>query len=127
MSHSKISKMCTLMGWFWPKYIMFQIKKYRAVMFDCIPDWYKVWRKTGLCFQNLTWGILQIFTRALESLQIGTLMASFCLKLKIYEIKICRRVFCHENEEWCKNWRGIDLSLQNWHEEFDKFCVWQSK
>ena len=28
---------------------------------------------------------------------------------------------CHENEEWCKIWRGIDLSFQNWHEKFDEF------
>ena len=28
---------------------------------------------------------------------------------------------CHENEEWCKIWRGIDLSFQNWHEEFEEF------
>ena len=28
---------------------------------------------------------------------------------------------CHDNEEWCKIWRGIDLSFQNWHEEFDEF------
>ena len=28
---------------------------------------------------------------------------------------------CHENEEWCKIWRGIELSFQNWHEEFDEF------
>ena len=28
----------------------------------------------------------------------------------------------HDNEEWCKIWRGIDLSLRNWHEEFDEFC-----
>ena len=26
----------------------------------------------------------------------------------------------HGNKEWCKIWRGIDLSFQNWHEEFDK-------
>ena len=33
--HSKISKICTLMGCFWPKYIMFELKKkYRGVMFD---------------------------------------------------------------------------------------------
>ena len=125
--HSKISKICTLMGWFWPKYIMFQLKKYRGVMFDCTQDWYKVWRKTGLCFQKLTWGIWQIFTRALESLQIGTLMASFCLKLKMYELKIYRGVLCYDNEEWCKIWRGIDLSVQNWHEEFDKFWPEHSK
>ena len=96
-------------------------------MFDCTQDWYKVWRKTGWCFQKLTRRIWQFFTRALESLQIGTLMASFCLKLKMYELKIYRGVLCHDNEEWCKIWRGIDLSVQNWHEEFDEFCPEHSK
>ena len=109
------------------KHIMFELKKYRGVMFTCTQDWYKIWKKTGLCFQKLTWGIWQIFTRALESLQIGTLMASFCLKLKMYELKIYRGVLCHDNEEWCKIWRGIDLSVQNWHEEFDKFWPEHSK
>ena len=38
---------------------------------------------------------------------------------------------CHDNEEWCKVWRGIDLLFQNWHEEFNKFWlenfkVWKS-
>ena len=32
-----------------------------------------------------------------------------------------RRVICHENKEWWKIRGGIDLSFQNWHEEFDKF------
>ena len=27
----------------------------------------------------------------------------------------------HDNEEWCKIWRGIDVSFENWHEEFDEF------
>ena len=45
--HSKISKICTLMGWFWPKYIMFELKKYRGVMFGDTQDWCKVWRKTA--------------------------------------------------------------------------------
>ena len=100
------------MGCFWPNYIMFELKKYRGVMFDCTQDWYKVWKKTNLCFQKLTWVIC---------VQTGTLMAYFCLKLKIYELKIYRGVMCHNNEEWCKNWSGIDFSVQNWHEEFDEF------
>ena len=54
-------------------------------------------------------------------------MAAFCLKLKMYELKIYRGVMCHDNEEWCKIWRGIDLSVQNWHEEFDKFWPEHSK
>ena len=30
---SKASKVCTLMGFFWPKYKMFDLKKYRGVIF----------------------------------------------------------------------------------------------
>ena len=37
------------------------------------------------------------------------------------ELKIHRGFMCHDNEEWCKIWRGIDLSFQNWHEKFDEF------
>ena len=38
--HPKVSKICTLMGCFWSKYIMFELKKYTEVMFD------------GVMFQN---------------------------------------------------------------------------
>ena len=50
--YSKISKIWTLMGCSWPKYIMFELRKYSRVMFDGIQDWYKVWRKIDLCFQK---------------------------------------------------------------------------
>ena len=62
-----------------------------------------------------------MFTRVLESLKIGTLMGSFYPKWKIYELRIYRKVMCHDNEECFKIWTGIDLSFQNWHEEFDEF------
>ena len=39
----------------------------------------------------------------------------------MYGLKIYRQVMCYENEEWCKIWKGIDKSVQNWHEEFKKF------
>ena len=38
-----------------------------------------------------------------------------CMSLK-FTGKFC----VNDNEEWCKIWRGIELSVQNWHEEFDK-------
>ena len=28
---------------------------------------------------------------------------------------------CYDNEEWCRIWKGIDMSVQNWQEEFNKF------
>ena len=37
--HSKISKICTLMGCFWPKHIIPKLRKYRGIMFDGTKDW----------------------------------------------------------------------------------------
>ena len=73
-------------------------------------NWLVVWK--------MTWGIWQIFSRALK---IGILMGCFNPNLKKYELKIHRRVTCHDNEELRKIWRGTDLSFQSWHEEFDEF------
>ena len=80
-------------------------------------------KENWLVLPKMKWGVWQNFTRALESLKIGTLMVSFCPILKIYWLKIYRGVMCHNNEEWCKIWRGIDLAVQNWHEEFDEFWL----
>ena len=84
-------------------------------------------KENWLVLSKMTWGIWQIFTRALESLKIGTLMGFFCPKLKMHELKIYWGVMCHENEEWSKNWRGINFSVQNWHDQFEEFWPEHSK
>ena len=43
--------------------------------------------------------IWKIFTRALESVKIGTLMGYFCPKEKRYDLRIYRGVLCHDNEK----------------------------
>ena len=48
--HSKLLKICTLMGCLWPKYIMFELKKYRGVIFHDTEEWCKIWRKIDLWF-----------------------------------------------------------------------------
>ena len=63
--HSKVSKIHTLMGSFWTKYIIFELKKYRGVMFGDTEYWCKIWRKTDFCFPE--WH--EIFTRALQKSQ----------------------------------------------------------
>ena len=45
----------------------------------------------------------------------------------MYELKIYKGAVCYDNEEWYKIWKDIDLSIQNWHEEFDKFWPEHSK
>ena len=48
--HSKVSKICTLTGPFRAKYITFDLKKYRGVIFHDTEEWCKIWRKTDLWF-----------------------------------------------------------------------------
>ena len=38
-------KICTLMGSFWPNYVLFEIKKYRGVICHYTEDRCKLWRK----------------------------------------------------------------------------------
>ena len=111
--HSEVLKLCTLMDFLWTKYKMFDLKKrgYLSLHWRVI----KKLKKNWLVVWKMTQGIWQIFTRALESLKIWTLKGSFYSKEKIYEIKIYRSVMCHDNEEWCKIWRGIEMLFLNWH------------
>ena len=46
----KSQKVCVLMGSLWPKYIMFELKQYRGVIFHDTEEWCKIWRKTDLWF-----------------------------------------------------------------------------
>ena len=49
----KVSKIYTLMGCFWPKFIMFELKKYRGVIFHDTKKWCKIWWKNDLWFGKL--------------------------------------------------------------------------
>ena len=40
-------------GCFWPKYIILSLKINRGVMFDGTEDWWKIWKKTELCFLKM--------------------------------------------------------------------------
>ena len=45
-----ILKTSTLISSFCAKYIMFELEKYRGVMFYNTEEWYKIWKKTDLWF-----------------------------------------------------------------------------
>ena len=59
--------------------------------------------------------------------EISTLIGSFWAKYILFELNKNRGVIFHETEEGCKIRRGIDLSFQDWHKEFDKFWPDHSK
>ena len=79
------------------------------------------------CALEVTRNLASFHQSTFEKCKIGSLMGSFYPKYEMHELEIYRGVMCHENEEWCKMWREIDLSFQNWHEEFDEFWPEHSK
>ena len=47
-----VSKSYSLMGCFWPNYIIFELKKYRGVIFHDTRQWCKIWRKMTCGLEN---------------------------------------------------------------------------
>ena len=48
--HSKVLKICTLIGSYCVKYLIFDLKKYRGVIFHDNEDWRQIIRKNDLWF-----------------------------------------------------------------------------
>ena len=99
--HSKISKICTLMGCFWPKYIMLQLREYREAMFDDTQDWLKILKENWFVVSKMT-RIWWILIRALKSPKNLHFDWSFPV---IFDLKKCRGVVFYDTKEWCKIWR----------------------
>ena len=120
-STRKSKKKFILMDSFWAKYILFELKIYRGTIFHETEEGFKIWRGIKLSFQN--WHKV---TRALESLKNFHFNGVLMSKVYIVWVKNLQRNN-HETEEGFKIWRGIELSFQNWHKEFDKIWPKHSK
>ena len=117
--HSKISKICTLMSFFLTKYKMFELKRYRGVLLDGTKYWCNIWRKTDLCFQKWHEEFSQFSPVHVWKSKNWEFDGILLSEVKNLWAQNLQGVLCHDNEEWYKIWREIDLSVQNWHEEFD--------
>ena len=90
LEHLKVSKIYTLMGCFWPKYIMFELKKYRGVIFHDTEEWCKIWRKTDLWFGKWHEEFGKFSPEHLKVSKLGLWWDSFvqsrkCMSLKFTE------------------------------------------
>ena len=94
---------------------------YRGVILHDTEEWCKIWRGIDLTFQNWHEEFVKFWTEHSKVSRIFTLMGSFWSRYILLELKKCRGVIFHYNEEWCKIWRGNYLPFQNWHEKFETF------
>ena len=125
--HWKVSKSFTWMDSFWAKYIFFELKKHRGVIFHKTEKGYKIWRGTDLLFQKWHKEFDKFWPEHSKVSKIFILMDSFWVKFILLELKMYRWVIFHETEKVYKIWRAINLSFQNWHKVFDKFWPEKSK
>ena len=119
--HLKVSKIFILMGSFWAKYILFELKKYWGIIFHETEEGYKIWKGINFSFQNWHKEFDNIWAEHSKVSKNFILMDSFWAKYILLELKKYRRIIFHETEEWYKIWREVDLLFQNWCKEFDKF------
>ena len=75
-------------------------------------------------FEKKLTGSLEFGKFSLEHLKVSKLglwWDTFIQSRKCMSLKIYRGLTCYDSKELCKIWRGMDLSIQNWHEEFNGF------
>ena len=125
--HSKVSKIFIFLGSFWAKYILFELKMNRGVIFHENEEGYKICRGIDSSFQNWHKEFDKIWPEHSKVSKIFILMGSFWAKYVLFELKKYRGIIFHETEEGYKIWSGIDLSFQNWHKKFYNFWPEHSK
>ena len=118
--HLKVSIFFPLMHSFWEKYILFELKTYRGVIFHVTEEWCKICRGTDLPLQNWHEEFVKFWLKHSEVSKICTLIDPFWPKYIMLELKKYRGVMFDNTEDWRKIWKKTDLYFQKWHEEFSK-------
>ena len=123
----KVSKIFILMCSVWAKYIFFELKKYRGVIFYETEEEYRICKGIDLSFQNWQKEFDKCWPGHLKVPNIFTWIGFFWAKYILFELKKYREVISLETEEGYNICRGINWSFQNWHKEFDELWPEHSK
>ena len=91
----------TLMGYFCPKYMRFELKNYRGAIFHDIEQECKISISPGLAVLKMTWEIGWTFIRAPKSLKNWTLLNFLCPK-HMFQLENFTGIMCHDTEVCCK-------------------------
>ena len=99
--HLKASKIFVLMCSFWTKYILFELKRYKGIIFHETEEGYKIWRGIDLSFQNWYKEFDKFWPEHLNVSKVFTLMGPFRAKYVLFERRKVQRS--------CLSWnrRGI--------------------
>ena len=110
--HLKMSKIYTLLGFFWPNYRMFELRKYRGVMFDVTQDWYKIWRKTDWSFQKWYEKFGKFSPKHLKVSKLGLWWNPFVQSWKCRNLKFTGELFVATMNYYPKTEEGLTCQFK---------------
>ena len=93
LEHCKISYIYTLMGCFWIKFIMFELKKYRRAIFHDAREWCKIWNNSDLWFGKWREEFGTFSPEHMKVSKLGLLLGPFIQRRKCVRLKFTR-VLC---------------------------------
>ena len=100
--NTQTSEKVTSMGYFPPKYMRFEVKKYKGVIFYDTEQRWKIWINLDLVISKMKWEIGWSFVTTLRCLKNCILMGSFCPKHIMFQLENSRGIMCRDTEGWCK-------------------------
>ena len=96
------SKNFTLMGYFCPKYMRFELKKIQRSYLSWYWTVMQNLNNPDLAVSKMAWGIRWTFIGAPKSLKNCTLMSCFCPKHIMFQLENVSGIMCHNTEGCCK-------------------------
>ena len=98
----------TSMGYFCPKYMRFELKKYRGVIFHGTEQWCKIWKTLTLWFQKWHEELGEL--SSLEHPKVWKLYIDGLFLSKAYTVSV--RKFQRNYVSW--HWRVLQSLNENW-------------
>ena len=102
---------------------MFDLKKYKRVIFHDTEGWCKIWRKPVLWFGKWNEEYGKYSPEHLKVSKLGLWWDPLIQNRKRMSLKSTEELCVMTMKNDAKIWRGIDLSFQNWHEEFKRILI----
>ena len=120
--HSKVSIIYTLIGPFRAKYIKFDLKSKEELSVMTLKSHAKFEEKVTCALENDMMNLAN-FHQNIWKCQNRDFAGILLSKIENTWTKKLQMSMYTDNEEWWEFIKGIYLSFQNWHKEFDKFWL----
>ena len=97
--HLKVSEIFILLSSFWAKYIFFELKKRRGIIFHQAEERYKIWREINVTFGSWHKEFDKFWPEHSKVSKNFILMGSYWAKYILVELKKYRWIMFHETED----------------------------